>query len=76
MGMRVSLAFFFSFAFEGQGEKNQRNSKKCLAELTENGWRVDRTFLFFWMSEPGTGARPSARELTDGDLKGSLTSVN
>ena len=26
-------------------------------------WRVDRTFLFFWVSEPGTGARPSLQKM-------------
>ena len=35
MGMRVSLAFFFSVLSKGKAKKKQINSNKCKAELTE-----------------------------------------
>ena len=48
MGMRVSLAFFFfPVLSKGKAKKNQRNSNKCLAELTENV-ESGSHFSFFW----------------------------
>ena len=45
MGMRVSLAFFFSFAFEGKAKKNRTSA---LAELTENVESGPHFSFFFW----------------------------
>ena len=47
---------------KGKAKKNQRNSNKCQAELTENVEGRPH-FSFFGGSENGTGARPSLQKM-------------
>ena len=50
MGMRVSLAFFFSCAFEGQGEKKPKKFEQVLGRAYRKCGGSTALF-FFWGSE-------------------------
>ena len=47
-----------------KGKAKKNNEIRTVARPSlQKMWRVDRTFFFFGVSEPGTGARPSLQKM-------------